>query len=93
MAPDSGPGQLLTLEEKAIPYFSSLDSNIETLRKRAQNLIESINESRQKDHTFMSNFRDNLKTKVTPVPLSHTCMGDTPVAWRGMVRSEVKGGL
>lgn len=87
VAPNSGPGQLLALEEKATPYFSSLDSSIETLRKRAQDLIESINESRQKDHTFMSNFRDNLKTKVTPVPpppyLHGRCPSGLEKGWLG----------
>ncbi|KAH0519259.1 Synaptonemal complex central element protein 2 [Microtus ochrogaster] len=45
--------------------FSSLESSIEILKKKAQELIENINESRQKDHALMTNFRDNLKMKVT----------------------------
>ncbi|XP_059120448.1 synaptonemal complex central element protein 2 isoform X1 [Peromyscus eremicus] len=45
--------------------FSSLDSSIEILKKKAQELIENINESRQKDHALMTNFRDSLKMKVT----------------------------
>ncbi|XP_055476931.1 synaptonemal complex central element protein 2 [Psammomys obesus] len=45
--------------------FSSLDSSIEILKKKAQDLIESINESRQKDHALMTNFRDSLKMKVS----------------------------
>ncbi|KAL6091344.1 hypothetical protein STEG23_030265, partial [Scotinomys teguina] len=45
--------------------FSSLDSSIETLKKKAQELIENINESRQKDHALMTNFRDSLKMKVS----------------------------
>lgn len=53
------------LEGKSGPYFSSLDSSIEILKKRAQELIENINESRQKDHALMTNFRDSLKIKVT----------------------------
>uniref|UniRef100_A0A8C5V775 Synaptonemal complex central element protein 2 n=1 Tax=Microcebus murinus TaxID=30608 RepID=A0A8C5V775_MICMU len=57
--------QLTVLEGKSVPYFSSLDSSIDTLKKRAQELIENINESRQKDHAFMTNFRDSLKIKVS----------------------------
>ncbi|XP_051025290.1 synaptonemal complex central element protein 2 [Acomys russatus] len=45
--------------------FSSLHSSIEILKKRAQDLIENINESRQKDHALMTNFRDSLKMKVS----------------------------
>ncbi|XP_075832839.1 synaptonemal complex central element protein 2 isoform X1 [Microtus pennsylvanicus] len=45
--------------------FSSLESSIEILKKKAQELIENINESRQKDHALMTNFRDNLKMKVS----------------------------
>ncbi|XP_055975668.1 synaptonemal complex central element protein 2 [Sorex fumeus] len=65
MATSSAGRQLIVLEGKLGPYFSSLDSSIESLRKRAQDLIENINESRQKDHSLMSNFRDNLKTKIS----------------------------
>lgn len=61
----------MVLEGKSGPYFSSLDSSIEILKKRAQELIENINESRQKDHALMTNFRDSLKTKVTD-PHMHT---------------------
>uniref|UniRef100_A0A2K6G8N9 Synaptonemal complex central element protein 2 n=1 Tax=Propithecus coquereli TaxID=379532 RepID=A0A2K6G8N9_PROCO len=57
--------QLTVPEGKSVPYFSSLDSSIDTLKKRAQELIENINESRQKDHAFMTNFRDSLKIKVS----------------------------
>ncbi|KAM7140723.1 synaptonemal complex central element protein 2 isoform 1-T1 [Molossus nigricans] len=57
--------QLMMLEGKSGPYFSSLDSSIEILKKRAQELIENINESRQKDHALMTNFRDSLKIKVS----------------------------
>ncbi|XP_047387992.1 synaptonemal complex central element protein 2 isoform X2 [Sciurus carolinensis] len=57
--------QLPGLEGKSVPYFSSLDSSIDILKKRAQELIENINESRQKDHALMTNFRDSLKIKVT----------------------------
>ncbi|KAK7797166.1 hypothetical protein U0070_020305 [Myodes glareolus] len=45
--------------------FSSLESSIEILKKKAQELIENINESRQKDHALMTTFRDNLKKKVS----------------------------
>uniref|UniRef100_A0A671G887 Synaptonemal complex central element protein 2 n=1 Tax=Rhinolophus ferrumequinum TaxID=59479 RepID=A0A671G887_RHIFE len=63
--PASANRQLMVLEGKSGPYFSSLDSSIEILKKRAQELIENINESRQKDHALMTNFRDSLKTKVS----------------------------
>ncbi|XP_044540995.1 synaptonemal complex central element protein 2 [Gracilinanus agilis] len=54
-----------TLDGKTSSFFVALDASIETLQKRAQQLIDSINESRQKDHTLMSNFRDSLKMKVS----------------------------
>ncbi|XP_032168410.1 synaptonemal complex central element protein 2 isoform X2 [Mustela erminea] len=57
--------QLMMLEGKSGSYFSSLDSSIDILKKRAQELIENINESRQKDHALMTNFRDSLKIKVS----------------------------
>ncbi|XP_073910087.1 synaptonemal complex central element protein 2 isoform X2 [Castor canadensis] len=53
------------LEGKSGPYFYSLESSIDILKKRAQELIENINESRQKDHALMTNFRDSLKIKVS----------------------------
>ncbi|KAF6307250.1 synaptonemal complex central element protein 2 [Rhinolophus ferrumequinum] len=65
IATSSANRQLMVLEGKSGPYFSSLDSSIEILKKRAQELIENINESRQKDHALMTNFRDSLKTKVS----------------------------
>ncbi|XP_057396506.1 synaptonemal complex central element protein 2 isoform X4 [Balaenoptera acutorostrata] len=65
MATSSANRQLMMLEGKSGPYFSSLDSNIDILKKRAQELIENINESRQKDHALMTNFRDSLRIKVS----------------------------
>ncbi|XP_023601903.1 synaptonemal complex central element protein 2 isoform X2 [Myotis lucifugus] len=65
IATSSANRQLMMLEGKSGPYFSSLDSSIEILKKRAQELIENINESRQKDHALMTNFRDSLKIKVS----------------------------
>ncbi|XP_026906359.1 synaptonemal complex central element protein 2 isoform X2 [Acinonyx jubatus] len=63
--PASANRQLMMLEGKSGPCFSSLDSRIDILKKRAQDLIENINESRQKDHALMTNFRDSLKIKVS----------------------------
>ncbi|XP_019061465.1 synaptonemal complex central element protein 2 isoform X2 [Fukomys damarensis] len=40
-------------------------ARIDILKKRAQDLIENINENRQKDHALMTNFRDSLKVKVS----------------------------
>ncbi|XP_078299460.1 synaptonemal complex central element protein 2 isoform X1 [Panthera onca] len=65
IATSSANRQLMMLEGKSGPYFSSLDSSIDILKKRAQDLIENINESRQKDHALMTNFRDSLKIKVS----------------------------
>ncbi|XP_044607825.2 synaptonemal complex central element protein 2 isoform X3 [Equus asinus] len=65
VATSSANRPLLMLEGKSGPYFSSLDSSIDILKKRAQELIENINESRQKDHALMTNFRDSLKIKVS----------------------------
>ncbi|XP_067416448.1 synaptonemal complex central element protein 2 [Emydura macquarii macquarii] len=53
------------LDGKSSNYFMALDSNIENLQKRTQQLIEKINENRKKDHTVMSNFRDSLLLKVS----------------------------
>uniref|UniRef100_A0A8C8SRH3 Synaptonemal complex central element protein 2 n=1 Tax=Pelusios castaneus TaxID=367368 RepID=A0A8C8SRH3_9SAUR len=53
------------LDGKSSSYFAALDSNIENLQKRTQQLIEKINENRKKDHTVMSNFRDSLLLKVS----------------------------
>ncbi|EPY88006.1 synaptonemal complex central element protein 2-like protein [Camelus ferus] len=64
VATSSANRQLMMLEGKSGP-FSSLDSSIDILKKRAQELIENINESRQKDHALMTNFRDSLKIKVS----------------------------
>ncbi|XP_064136837.1 synaptonemal complex central element protein 2 [Loxodonta africana] len=64
----SSANRQMMLEGKSGSYFSSLDSSIEILKKRAQELIENINESRQKDHALMTNFRDSLKIKVTDSP-------------------------
>ncbi|XP_004872459.1 synaptonemal complex central element protein 2 isoform X2 [Heterocephalus glaber] len=61
----SASHQLPVLEGKAGLYFSSLHSSIDILKKRAQDLIENINENRQKDHALMTNFRDSLKIKVS----------------------------
>ncbi|XP_063084513.1 synaptonemal complex central element protein 2 [Cavia porcellus] len=63
--PASASHQLPALEGKAGLYLSSLDSSIDILKKRAQDLIENINENRQKDHALMTNFRDSLKMKVS----------------------------
>ncbi|XP_059949994.1 synaptonemal complex central element protein 2 isoform X4 [Mesoplodon densirostris] len=63
--PASANHHLMMLEGKSGPYFSSLDSSIDILKKRAQELIENINESRQKDHALMTNFRDSLRIKVS----------------------------
>eukprot|EP00069_Balaena_mysticetus_P005506 bmy_04861T0 len=65
IATSSANRQLMMLEGKSGPYFSSLDSSINILNKRAQELIENINESRQKDHALMTNFRDSLRIKVS----------------------------
>ncbi|XP_058917408.1 synaptonemal complex central element protein 2 [Kogia breviceps] len=65
IATSSANRQLMMLEGKSGPYFSSLDSSINILKKRAQELIENINESRQKDHALMTNFRDSLRIKVS----------------------------
>ncbi|XP_055287519.1 synaptonemal complex central element protein 2 isoform X2 [Moschus berezovskii] len=65
VATSSANRQLMMLEGKSGPYFSSLDLSIDILKKRAQELIENINESRQKDHALMTNFRDSLKIKVS----------------------------
>ena len=44
-----------------------MDSSDDILKKRAQEQIKNINESRRKDPTLMTTFRDSLKIKVLNV--------------------------
>ncbi|XP_044138874.1 synaptonemal complex central element protein 2 [Bufo gargarizans] len=53
-----------TSEGKTSNYFAALDANVEALQKRAQSLIDKINEGRIKDQTLMKNFNTNLNIKV-----------------------------
>ncbi|XP_075403967.1 synaptonemal complex central element protein 2 [Tenrec ecaudatus] len=64
-AATSSANRQVMLEGKSLSCFSSLEANIELLKKRSQELIQNINESRQKDHSLMTNFRDSLNLKVS----------------------------
>ncbi|KAJ6657640.1 hypothetical protein lerEdw1_002141 [Lerista edwardsae] len=52
-------------DSKSSNYFTVLDSTIENLQERTQQLIEKINENRKKDHMLMNNFRESLLMKVS----------------------------
>ncbi|XP_058023977.1 synaptonemal complex central element protein 2 [Ahaetulla prasina] len=52
-------------DSKASNYFIALDSTIESLQERTQQLIDKINENRKKDHVLMNNFRESLLMKVS----------------------------
>ncbi|XP_062975193.1 synaptonemal complex central element protein 2 [Elgaria multicarinata webbii] len=52
-------------DSKSSSYFIALDSTIENLHERTQQLIDKINENRKKDHVLMNNFRENLLMKVS----------------------------
>ncbi|XP_014349496.1 synaptonemal complex central element protein 2 [Latimeria chalumnae] len=62
---DTLSSDMPSLDSKSSNYFTALDSSIEGLQKRAQQLIDEINESRKKDHTLMNNLRDRLLMKVS----------------------------
>ncbi|XP_053148086.1 synaptonemal complex central element protein 2 [Hemicordylus capensis] len=52
-------------DRKFSNYFTALDSTIENLQERTQQLIDKINENRKKDHALMNNFRESLLMKVS----------------------------
>ncbi|XP_060108644.1 synaptonemal complex central element protein 2 [Heteronotia binoei] len=52
-------------KSKPSNYFIALDSTIESLQERTQQLIDKINENRKKDHMLMNNFRESLLMKVS----------------------------
>uniref|UniRef100_W5MP54 Synaptonemal complex central element protein 2 n=1 Tax=Lepisosteus oculatus TaxID=7918 RepID=W5MP54_LEPOC len=45
-------------------YFSALNSRIEEIGKKAQDLIEKLNESRKENDELMNNFQDKIMMKV-----------------------------
>ncbi|KAG9343955.1 hypothetical protein JZ751_013344 [Albula glossodonta] len=48
-------------------YFSSLSSRVDQIGRRAQDLVEKINESRAADQEIMNEFQDKLTKKVSEV--------------------------
>ncbi|KAL4657970.1 synaptonemal complex central element protein 2 [Arapaima gigas] len=48
-------------------YFSALTSRIDEIGKKAQNLIEKINENRAVDQEILNNFQEKLMKKVSEV--------------------------
>uniref|UniRef100_A0A8D0B6T9 Synaptonemal complex central element protein 2 n=1 Tax=Salvator merianae TaxID=96440 RepID=A0A8D0B6T9_SALMN len=52
-------------DNKSSNYFTHLDTTIENLQKRTQQVIDKINENRKKDHALMNSFRENLLMKVS----------------------------
>ncbi|XP_053575372.1 synaptonemal complex central element protein 2 [Bombina bombina] len=45
-------------------YFAALDATVEDLQSRAQNLIDKVNEGRNKDQALIKNFNESLSVKV-----------------------------
>ncbi|KAF7240175.1 Synaptonemal complex central element protein 2 [Varanus komodoensis] len=52
-------------DKKSSSYFIALDSTIENLQERTQQLIDKINENRKKDHVLMNSFKESLLMKVS----------------------------
>ncbi|XP_029440880.1 synaptonemal complex central element protein 2-like isoform X2 [Rhinatrema bivittatum] len=58
------------LDGKSENYFALLDSNLQALQNRAQELIDKVNEKRKEDQTLLSNLKESLMVKVSN--FSHT---------------------
>ncbi|CAI5796251.1 Hypothetical predicted protein [Podarcis lilfordi] len=52
-------------DSKSSSYFIALDSSIENLQERAQQIIDKMNEKRKEDQVLMNNFREGLLMKVS----------------------------
>ncbi|XP_053320649.1 synaptonemal complex central element protein 2 [Spea bombifrons] len=51
-------------EGKSGNYFTALEATVDALQRRAQSLIDKINEGRSKDQAIMKNFNESLAMKV-----------------------------
>lgn len=58
------PGTEPALDGQAAQYFASLDASVEALQRRAQQLINRVNDSRKEDDAVISSFRESLLLKV-----------------------------
>ncbi|XP_075581362.1 synaptonemal complex central element protein 2 [Pelecanus crispus] len=63
--PAPQPDAEAALGGQASQYFASLDASVGSLQQRTQQLINSVNDSRNEDHTVMSGFRESLLLKVS----------------------------
>ncbi|XP_062827543.1 synaptonemal complex central element protein 2 isoform X1 [Anolis carolinensis] len=52
-------------DSRSTSFFMALNSTIENMEQRTQQLIDKINENRKNDHEFMNTFRENLLMKVS----------------------------
>ncbi|KAM6389908.1 synaptonemal complex central element protein 2 [Rhynochetos jubatus] len=66
-APPAAPrsGMEAALDGQASRYFAALAASVGGLQRRAQQLIDRVNESRKEDHGVMSSFRESLLLKVS----------------------------
>nr|XP_033781391.1 synaptonemal complex central element protein 2 [Geotrypetes seraphini] len=53
------------LDGKSENYFALLDSNLQCLQNRAQELIDKVNEKRKEDQTLLNNLKESLMVKVS----------------------------
>nr|XP_008101290.1 PREDICTED: synaptonemal complex central element protein 2 isoform X1 [Anolis carolinensis] len=52
-------------DSRSTSFFMALNSTIENMEQRTQQLIDKINGNRKNDHEFMNTFRENLLMKVS----------------------------
>nr|XP_060615762.1 synaptonemal complex central element protein 2 [Anolis sagrei ordinatus] len=52
-------------DSRSTSFFMALNSAVENMEQRTQQLVDKINEDRKKDHEFMNTFRENLLLKVS----------------------------
>lgn len=64
------PGAEPALDGQAAQYFALLDASVEALQRRAQQLINRVNDSRKEDDAVISSFRESLLLKVGEEPLA-----------------------
>ncbi|XP_018593900.1 synaptonemal complex central element protein 2 [Scleropages formosus] len=63
----SSKSQSCELQTENSVYFSTLSSKIDEIGKKAQDLIEKINENRAVDQEILNNFQEKLMKKVSEV--------------------------
>ncbi|XP_030052863.1 synaptonemal complex central element protein 2 [Microcaecilia unicolor] len=57
--------EMAPLDGKSENYFALLDSHLQCLQNRAQELIDKVNEKRKEDQTLLNNLKESLMVKVS----------------------------